>query len=636
MCFANLNSLVVASCLLMSMSANSQQVTNSEKYRWLETDSAERTRFILDSNNQVNALYKKSKNRKNVETFFKEQLDSPMQGPPHLFKDQYLLINSNGLGKGSELVLLDATQTQTQVLFSSLQLAKNGAYAFENIYPSPNNRYILMAFSKHGSTDDYAFYIFDFEAKKVVGPEITTTIGYPSWTSASTFSVMDIDSNCRNFSVPDGAELATGCKTSPVNSDLAGKISFVAMTKSYFYYQDLTATGTSIFRVSVTDQTKYEAFFEDKNKIIFAPTSVGENTVVVPLSWGGKQVLKIFSEQTKAEIGEVQIPSHLGYRQSAWAQEPNWLKIDFQGEALPAATLLYDVINKRFDPTELKSTLLMLNSDAEEIVSEDLQIPSLDGTLIPTRITRRKATTLNGNNPVYFYVYGGFGVSTFAPTFDLSSYVFLIRGGILVDAAVRGGNDFGNDWQKAAQLENKCKTFEDVAAVGKYLSQAGYTHPNKIVLSGGSNGGFVVAATAQMFPNVFGLVIATNGVQDMLRRQPLDKKSLNGWAFEYGDLSDEKVQAYEKLFSPVELAKNGPGANFLIINGRQDTRVHPSHSFKLKAALSDANQKNEKMVLMTSINNSGHQVENLAQNWTNWRAESLKWSLIFDFLGMEF
>jgi prolyl oligopeptidase len=293
----------------------------------------------------------------------------------------------------------------------------------------------------------------------------------------------------------------------------------------------------------------------------------------------------------------------------------------------------YDLKSQKFEISEDAISSRMLTTKEHAFESFDVSTTSEDGMRIVLRITKLKDVQLNGNNPVYMHVYGGFGrLAGFYPEYRAVVAEFLARGGIVVDPTLRGGNEFGDSWHEEAKGKKKINTFNDLIAASRYLVDHGYTQARKIIIVGGSNGGLTVTGAALKSPQSFGLVISVNGVHDLLGKETLDPAFGAGWSYEYGD--SREPEEFERLseLSPVERARNAKDLpQFLILNGRQDSRVHPAHSFKLYKALSESNPQ---AVRMVSLNNAGHWATDVdTQDLIAWRANVIIWTSIFDYLG---
>jgi prolyl oligopeptidase len=139
--------------------------------------------------------------------------------------------------------------------------------------------------------------------------------------------------------------------------------------------------------------------------------------------------------------------------------------------------------------------------DLSQIVAERVYVPAKDGTKIPVFIARRKDSKLDGANPTLLNGYGGFNISV-AP-FYLGSYSsFINRGGILVDAGIRGGSEYGERWHEQAMFGRKQTTFDDMIAVAEWLIAQKYTQPSKLAVAGGSNGGLTVGRVITQRPDL--------------------------------------------------------------------------------------------------------------------------------------
>jgi prolyl oligopeptidase len=229
--------------------------------------------------------------------------------------------------------------------------------------------------------------------------------------------------------------------------------------------------------------------------------------------------------------------------------------------------------------------------------------PAKDGTKIPMLIAYRKGMTLNGNNPVLLYGYGGFDVSvpeSFSPVIDS----WLELGGIYVIAHIRGGGEYGEDWHRQAILTHKQVSFDDFISGAEWLIKEGYTSKDKLSIVGGSSGGLLVGACITQRPDLFKAAIALVGVMDMLRFDKFGQGA--GWIGEVGSPHDPEQFKALYAYSPVHNVRAGtvyPAT--LLITADHDTRVMPMHSFKFGAELQAA-QAGQAPVLVYIQPNSGH------------------------------
>ncbi len=211
--------------------------------------------------------------------------------------------------------------------------------------------------------------------------------------------------------------------------------------------------------------------------------------------------------------------------------------------------------------------------------------PSKDGTRVPMFIVRKKGQT--GPAPTLLWGYGGFDIS-YTPGFSPSRMAWMEAGGTFVLANLRGGGEYGKAWHDAGRLNNKQNVFDDFAWAGKYLKANGYTTPEGLAIQGGSNGGLLVGAVVNQYPDLVDAANAAVGVMDMLR---FDRFTAGRyWVDDYGYPSKEADWRVLRAYSPYHNIRTGVDyPPVLVTTADTDDRVVPGHSFKYTAALQAAN-----------------------------------------------
>jgi prolyl oligopeptidase len=228
---------------------------------------------------------------------------------------------------------------------------------------------------------------------------------------------------------------------------------------------------------------------------------------------------------------------------------------------------------------------------------------SKDGTKVPMFILYKKGLKLDGTNPTYLTGYGGFAVSL-TPSFSSRAVLWAERGGVYAVANMRGGAEFGEEWHKAGMKEKKQNVFDDFYAAAEFLVQNKYTSSAKLAISGGSNGGLLVGAAMTQRPELFGAVVCSYPLLDMVRYHKFLVARF--WVPEYGSSEDATQFQYIRAYSPYQNVK--PGTKFpavLFITGDGDTRVDPLHARKMAALVQAANGGN-RPVLLQYDTKAGH------------------------------
>ena len=219
-------------------------------------------------------------------------------------------------------------------------------------------------------------------------------------------------------------------------------------------------------------------------------------------------------------------------------------------------------------------------------------------------ISYKKGTKLNGKNPTILYGYGGFNASL-TPYFSIVNAIWMENGGVYAVPNLRGGGEYGKKWHEAGIQMQKQNVFDDFIAAGEYLIKEGYTSPDFLAISGGSNGGLLVGACMTQRSDLFKVALPAVGVLDMLRYHTFTAGA--GWGYDYGT-ADQSKEMFEYLlgYSPVHNVKEGveyPAT--LITTGDHDDRVVPAHSFKFAAELQEKQSGTNPVLIRIEVK-AGH------------------------------
>ena len=241
--------------------------------------------------------------------------------------------------------------------------------------------------------------------------------------------------------------------------------------------------------------------------------------------------------------------------------------------------------------------------DVNSIAVEQVFYPSKDHTKIPMFLVHRKDMKLDGSNPTLMTGYGGFNLSR-TPAFSALATVWVEKGGIFALPNLRGGGEFGEDWHRAGMLEKKQNVFDDFIAAAEYLIQNKYTSPNRLAITGRSNGGLLVGAALTQRPDLYQAVICGFPLLDMVRYHKFLVARF--WVPEYGSAEDPKQFPYIYAYSPYHRVKQGvqyPAVMF--VTGDADTRVDPLHARKM-CALLQASTASDRPILLHYDVKGGH------------------------------
>jgi prolyl oligopeptidase len=224
--------------------------------------------------------------------------------------------------------------------------------------------------------------------------------------------------------------------------------------------------------------------------------------------------------------------------------------------------------------------------DAAGLEIRQYEARSKDGTQVPYFVVLRRDLKLDGSHPTLLTGYGGFAIPELPRYSGVFGKGWLEPGGVLVVANLRGGGEFGPEWHRAAQKENKQRTWDDMAAVAEDLIRRGITSPSRLGIMGGSQGGLLVTATMWQRPELFGAVVSQVPLVDMLRYHKLLAGA--SWIAEYGDPDKPEERAVIARYSPYQNVRRGQKyPRLFLVTSTRDDRVHPGHARKMAARMTE-------------------------------------------------
>jgi len=197
-----------------------------------------------------------------------------------------------------------------------------------------------------------------------------------------------------------------------------------------------------------------------------------------------------------------------------------------------------------------------------------------DGTRVPISIVAKAGTPRDGSAPAVLYGYGSYEASM-DPWFSIARLSLLDRGVVFAIAHIRGGGEMGRRWYDEGKVLSKRNTFTDFIACADHLVKAGWSAPERLVARGGSAGGLLMGAVANLAPAAFGGIVAQVPFVDALNTilDPSLPLTVTEWE-EWGNpIEDPEVYAYMKSYTPYENLAAVPYPAILAVTSLNDTRV---------------------------------------------------------------
>ncbi|MEM9685776.1 MAG: prolyl oligopeptidase family serine peptidase, partial [Bacteroidota bacterium] len=291
--------------------------------------------------------------------------------------------------------------------------------------------------------------------------------------------------------------------------------------------------------------------------------------------------------------GKILINSKGAHYKHLWVAGSGWINA--------STTYTYDVNQNEFDRVSLNPVTEY--DEFNDLVVEEIEIPSHDGAMVPLSIIYKKGLKKNGKNPTLFYGYGSYGTSI-APFFSPIFLTWVKEGGIFATAHVRGGGEKGDAWRKAGYKTTKHNTWKDLIACTEYMIDQDYTSSKKTVVWGTSAGGIMAGRAMTDRPDLYKAMILYSPAMNMLRSevQPNGRNSIK----EFGTF--EKPDEFKALLEMDSYHNIKEGTKYpatLIVAGAKDSRVVVWDPAKFAARLQAANTSKNPILFAVDFD-SGH------------------------------
>ena len=240
----------------------------------------------------------------------------------------------------------------------------------------------------------------------------------------------------------------------------------------------------------------------------------------------------------------------------------------------------------------------------EDFVTTRITYESEPGVTVPMYIVHKRGLKRDGTNPVYIYAYGAWGWLS-QPWYQAHIMHMLENGAIYAQPGIRGGGEFGAEWEAAGSRRNKPNTIHDYIAAIEALIERGYTRPELVVANGGSASGNLPAIAAIMRPDLIGGAVIDIPVLDMLRFTEFD--SGDQWVGAFGSPADAGDFEILRSYSPLHnLEKGACLPPMIVMAGAQDRSATPIHAYKFAAAAQYAQACAGNPILLNVMEEAGH------------------------------
>ncbi len=283
--------------------------------------------------------------------------------------------------------------------------------------------------------------------------------------------------------------------------------------------------------------------------------------------------------------------------------ETQTIRYTYQSMVTPSTVYEYDLHTR--ERKLLKRQQVLGGYDPERYEAKRIWAPARDGKQVPISLVYRKGLKLDGQAPLLLYAYGSYGASM-APTFSSSRLSLLDRGVVYGIAYIRGGGELGEEWREQGRMMQKLNTFNDFIDSADYLVKNKYTSNTGLVIQGGSAGGLLMGAVANMRPDFFKAVVAQVPFVDVMNTMldsslPLTTSEYTEW----GNPNEKPAFDYIMQYSPYDNIKAQPYPAMLVQVSLNDSQVPYWEGAKFVARLRGMKTDDHPVLLKTNLG-AGH------------------------------
>lgn len=367
-----------------------------------------------------------------------------------------------------------------------------------------------------------------------------------------------------------------------------------------------------------------------RTDVLLEDIEIFKNYLVVEERKNGLTQIRVINQTDKTEhyldFGE---PTYSSYVATNLDFDTETLRYGYTSLTTPNSIFDYNLKSRA--KVLLKQEEVVGGYDRNNYQSERVYAKANDGTMIPVSIVYKKGINKNGKNPTLQYAYGSYGISM-DPYFSTARLSLLDRGFIYVIAHIRGGQEMGRQWYEDGKLLKKKNTFTDFINVSEFLIENKYTNSDNLFAMGGSAGGLLMGAIANMRPDLYKGILAAVPFVDVITTMldpniPLTTGEYDEW----GNPNNKEYYDYMLSYSPYDQVKKQKYPNMLVTTGLHDSQVQYWEPAKWVAKLRDMKTDNNILLLHTQMS-AGHSGK--SGRFERIKETAMQYSFMLDLVGI--
>ncbi len=401
----------------------------------------------------------------------------------------------------------------------------------------------------------------------------------------------------------------------------------------HFYIQ--TNDGAKNFRlmrtpISRTAKSYWEDVIPHRDDVLLEGFEIFKNHLVIRERTNGLVHLRVRRWDGAGEhyldFGE---PAYAAYLSINPEFDTRVLRYFYTSMTTPGSTFDYDMETK--GKTLLKQDEVLGGFDSADYTTERVYATAGDGVRVPVSLVYRTDLRRGGPSPLLLYAYGSYGSSRDA-AFNSARLSLLDRGFVYAIAHVRGGSEMGRWWYEDGKLFKKKNTFTDFIDCALHLVQQGYTTPGMLFAQGGSAGGLLMGAIANMRPDLFHGVVTRVPFVDVVTTMldetiPLTTSEYDEW----GNPNEKEYYDYILSYSPYDNVESKDYPHLLVTTGLHDSQVQYFEPAKWVAKLRSMKTDENRLLLKTNME-AGH--GGASGRDRRYRETAFTYAFLLDLAGM--
>ncbi|MBK8284270.1 MAG: S9 family peptidase [Ahniella sp.] len=355
---------------------------------------------------------------------------------------------------------------------------------------------------------------------------------------------------------------------------------------------------------SIFDRSQWSDLVPHDPKVVISGHLQFKDFTVVSERSEGLERLRILPAKGEATYVQADEPAYsMGLSTNATA-ETDWLRYSYTSLATPPSTIELNV--KTGERKVLKEEPVLGGYDKANYVVERLWAPARDGvTRIPVSLVYRSGLKKDGSAALFQYAYGSYGSSS-DPAFSPTVVSLLDRGVVYAIAHIRGGQEMGRSWYEDGKLLKKINTFTDFVDVTRFLVSERYVAKDRVAAMGGSAGGLLMGAIANMAPQDYRVIVSQVPFVDVVTTMldesiPLTTNEFDEW----GNPKDPQYYDYMLSYSPYDQIKAQDYPAIFVGTGLWDSQVQYFEPAKYVARLRARKTGDAPLVFRTNME-AGH------------------------------